>query len=60
MHFYSIALGSVTESQNQLLVARDLGYIIKTDFDKTAQQTITTNKLVNGLIKSLKQNNLDT
>lgn len=59
-HFYSIALGSVTEVQNQLLVARDLKYMIKANFDETAEQTIVVNKLVNGLIKSLKQNNLDT
>ncbi|MBI5733396.1 MAG: four helix bundle protein [Candidatus Kerfeldbacteria bacterium] len=27
IHFYSIAQGSVTEVQNQLLIARDIGYI---------------------------------
>lgn len=60
MHFYSMALGSVTESQNQLLIARDLNYIVRLDFDKTAEQAILVNKLVNGLIKSLKQHNLNT
>ncbi|MEK7162139.1 MAG: four helix bundle protein [Patescibacteria group bacterium] len=60
MHFYSIALGSVTETQNQLLVAKDLVYLNKEDFGKAAEQTITVNKLINGLIKSLRDSNLNT
>ncbi len=60
MHFYSIALGSVTETQNQLLIAKDLTYLNKEDFGKIAEQTITVNKLINGLIKSLKDSNLNT
>lgn len=49
--FYSIALGSLTEIQNQILVARDLGYITKVEFDNLASQTITISKITNGLIK---------
>ncbi|OGH13436.1 MAG: hypothetical protein A2687_01995 [Candidatus Levybacteria bacterium RIFCSPHIGHO2_01_FULL_38_26] len=49
--FYSMALGSLTEVQNQLIIARDLGYITKEDFRALAEQTITINKLLNGLIK---------
>ncbi|MFA5991615.1 MAG: four helix bundle protein [Candidatus Doudnabacteria bacterium] len=60
IHFYSIALGSVTETQNQLLIAKDLTYLNKDDFGKIAEQTITVNKLINGLIKSLKDSNLNT
>lgn len=52
--FYSTALGSVTEIQNQLLVSRDVGYIKKEDFGKIAQQTIITSKLVRGLVKYTK------
>lgn len=47
-----MALGSLTEIQNQLLVARDLGYITKNEFGQIAQQTVIVNKLINGLIKS--------
>lgn len=50
--FYAISLGSVTELQNQLLVARDVGYLEKEEFNKIASQTIVVHKLVNGLIKS--------
>src|SRR3989344_4185938 len=49
--FYSMALGSLTEVQNQLLIARDLKYIAESEFTKFAEKTITVNKLLNGLIK---------
>jgi len=52
--FYSIALGSLTEVQNQLIIARDLGYITKEEFRSLAEQTITINKLLNGIIKKSK------
>lgn len=54
LQFYYMALGSLTEVQNQLLVARDIGYISKTEFNKIAQQTVQASKLLNGLIKSCK------
>lgn len=52
VQFYSISLGSVTELQNQLLIAQDLGFITNNDFSKLADQTITIHKMTNGLIKS--------
>ena len=52
--FYSVALGSLTEVQSQLLIARDLGYIKKSEFDEIASQTIKVHKMLNGLIKSSK------
>jgi four helix bundle protein len=54
VQFYSIALGSLTELQNQLLVAKDVGYINKEDFVLSAEQTVIVSKLLNGLIKSSK------
>ena len=51
--FYRIALGSLTELQNQLLIARDLGYISKKDFNNLANMTVAVSKMINGLIKSL-------
>ncbi len=47
--FYSIAQGSLTELQNQLIVARDVDYLDNELFKKIANQTITVNKLLNGL-----------
>ena len=52
--FFFIALGSLTEIQNQLLAARDIGYLDKKDFDNLAEQTVVANKLINGLIKKAK------
>lgn len=53
-HFYSIAQGSTTETQNQLLLARDLGYISPQVFHDVASQSVITHKLLSGLIKSSK------
>ena len=52
--FFYMALGSVTELQNQLLIARDLNYVDDEGFKKAADQTVIVSKLVNGLIKSAK------
>ncbi|MBI2448656.1 four helix bundle protein [Candidatus Microgenomates bacterium] len=54
--FYTVALGSLTELQNQILAARDIGYIPKEDFTLMADQTIVVSKLINGLIKSTRNN----
>jgi len=52
--FYYMSLGSTTELQNQLLIARDLGYIPKEKFNELANQTIYIHKLLFGVIKSAK------
>jgi len=54
LKFYSIALGSLTEIQNQLLVARDIGYITEKEFNQIANQTVKVNKIINGLIRKSK------
>ena len=54
LQLYSIALGSVTELQNQLLVAKDIGYVTNEKFKEIADQTIKVHKITNGLIKSSK------
>ncbi len=50
--FYSMALGSLTELQNQLLISKDVKYVSNDSFDKIAEQTIIVSKIINGLIKS--------
>ncbi len=54
IQFYAMALGSLTELQNQLLIARDVGYISNESFQLMAGQSIKVHKIVNGLIKSSK------
>lgn len=51
-NFYTIALGSLTESQNQLIIALDINYVEKADFEKVWGQSVTVSKLINGLLKS--------
>lgn len=53
MQFYFMALGSLTELQNLLVVARDVGYLTSEDFQKFAEKTVELSKMLNGLIKSL-------
>lgn len=52
IQFYFTAKGSLTELQNQLLVAKDVDYLDKNEFKLVAEQTVTVHKLINGLIKS--------
>lgn len=56
-HFYSIASGSLTEVQNQLMIARDVGYINIEEFDKIFNQSTVVSRICRGLIKSTKNYN---
>ena len=51
--FYRMALGSLTELQNQILIARDIGYLSQDRFLNLADRSVVVSKLVNGLIKSV-------
>ena len=50
--FYTTALASLTEIQNQLLIARDLHFVNNETFTRVAEQSVKTGKLINGIIKS--------
>jgi|SRR3989344_4166529 len=52
-YFYSIALGSVTEVQNQLLISKDLGYFDETRYIEISKELVEIHKMTNGLIKSV-------
>ncbi len=55
LHFYSISKGSLTEVQNQILIAKDVGYLPEKKFGGISKRTITTHKLLTGLINSIKK-----
>jgi four helix bundle protein len=57
VQFYYIAQGSVTELQNQLLIARDIGLLLNENFQNVANQSVKVHKIINGLIKSSKLHN---
>jgi len=44
--FYTMSQGSLLELQSQLLIARDLKYLINQTFNQIAQQSITVRKLI--------------
>ena len=52
IQFYFLALGSVTELQNQCIIARDTGFIAKDNFQNLFEQLIRIHKIINGLVKS--------
>lgn len=54
IQFYSVALGSVAEVQNQLVVAKDVKYLRQSDFDHVFPLTVDVHKLIQGLMKGAK------
>ncbi len=58
VHFYIMALGSLTEVQNQVIIAKDLKYISKDEFSMLEKQITISSKILNGLIKSTKSRSL--
>ncbi len=54
VQFYSMAQGSMTEVQNQLMIARDVRYVSHQEFQDLFDQSVVAHKLINGLIKSSK------
>ena len=54
IQFYYLAHGSLTELKNQLIICRDLSYISNSDFDKIQNNLITSQKILQGLIRKSK------
>ena len=54
IQFCYLAQGSLIELKNQLLAAKDIGYIEKDDFNRIAEQANKTHQLLQGIIKSSK------
>lgn len=55
--FYSISLGSLTETLSHLYIAQDLGFIKKTDLAMLEEKITNLHKMINGLIKSAQGRN---
>jgi len=58
--FYDMAHASLVEVQNQLIIARDVGYISNENFKALADQSVTANKLVNGLLRATKEKRFES
>lgn len=55
IQFYYLAQGSLTELKNQLLIAKDIGYLENDAFNKIAEETNEVHKLLQGFIKKSKE-----
>lgn len=51
--FLLIARASLSEVQNQLLIARDLNFIDTITFENMAKESVEIHKMINGMIKHL-------
>ena len=51
-HFYYLALSSLAEVRNQLLIAKDLYYITYEKFQGLAMKCLEIKKILNGFISS--------
>ena len=51
-HFYTISKTSLAELQSQMMVAEDLEYANKKEFDDIEKQSIVTDKLLSGLMRT--------
>lgn len=52
--FYTIAHGSVTELQNQLIVSKDVGYLDSAEYSRVEAQAFTVECVIKALIKKSK------
>ena len=58
VRFYYMARSSVSEVQNQLLIARDLNYLEVELFNEIFDQSKKVQALINGLINSISKQNI--
>ena len=54
IHFYIMARGSLLELQNQIIIAKDINIITEDEFNIFMEQAVISHKLLNGLIRSIK------
>jgi four helix bundle protein len=52
VRFYTMATGSLSELQSQMIIAKDLGYLPEETFQKNWSMSISAYRLTNGLIAS--------
>ena len=55
-HFYSMAKGSLTEIESQILISNKLGFLNEKELENLLSMKTELSKLFSGLIKSSKDN----
>jgi four helix bundle protein len=53
VQFYYVSLGSLSELDSQIEIAKDLRYLKNTEYDLIAPMLMETSKMLNALIKSI-------
>jgi four helix bundle protein len=51
LQYYYLAQGSLTELKNFILIAKDVGYVNKNDFESLVEQSNLTHQILQGFIK---------
>lgn len=54
IQFYYLSQGSLTELKNQIIIAKDVGYLSEEGFRESARQANETHRLLQGLISKSK------
>ena len=54
LHFYTMSRGSILELQNQLLIAKDIKILKDENFMGLSEQAVIVHKLLNGLVRSIR------
>jgi len=52
-HFQSIAMGSASELEYELLLAHDLGYLVDSNYEKLHNQTSEVKRMLTGLMSTI-------
>ena len=56
-HFFQIAVGSASELECYLLIARDLGLLEQSSFDRLADEVLAVRKMLGGLLRRVRVGN---
>ncbi|MBI2325806.1 four helix bundle protein [Candidatus Collierbacteria bacterium] len=54
LQFYNLAMGSLTEVENQIDISHDLGYISRASYDEFVERILSVKKLLNRLMTATK------
>lgn len=54
LQFYFISQGSLTELKNFILIAKDVGFLDKTNFNKLVDQSNLTHQILQGFLQKTK------
>ncbi len=57
LRFFKIAMGSASELDYELMLARDLGWLDETNYSRISLELISIRKMLNALIQKIKIDN---